>query len=171
MLDRRVIGKNYPAALNEIERGAIRRFVEAVGDNNPVYRDEEAARQAGYRAIPAPPTFLATLVGGVDLVDVLGIRQRSILVGEQSFEYYQPVCVGDHVFVTSKVVDLYEKLGTGGVMDFAVIEEEGRDERGDLFYRARRTLIVRPSLRPSEVVVTSGATQAMKLAQQQQVPR
>ncbi len=160
MLDRRVIGKNYPAALNEIERGAIRRFAEAIGDNNAIYKDDEAARQAGYRAIPAPPTFPATLTGGVDMLDVLSIRSRSILVGEQSFEYYHPLCVGDRIYVTSRVVDIYEKLGTGGVMDFAVIEDEGRDERGELFFRARRTLIVRPPVRTSEVVVTSTAVPA-----------
>ena len=156
MLDRRVIGRNYPAALNEIEKGAIRRFAEALGDPSPIYREEEAARAAGYRNIVAPPTFAATLSGGVDMRDVLNISQRSILIGEQSFEYYHTLCAGDRLMVTSRVVDIYEKLGTGGVMDFAVIEDEGRDERGELAYRGRRTIIVRPPLKPQEVVVTSG---------------
>jgi acyl dehydratase len=148
MLDRRVIGKNYPAAVNEVEKGSIRRFAEAIGDPNPLYRDEEAAKALGYRSLVAPPSFPATLTGGVDLREVLGLKDRQVLVGEQSFEYHHPICAGERLLVTSRVVDIYEKLGTGGVMDFAVIEDEGRDERGELYYRARRTIIVRPAIRP-----------------------
>lgn len=148
MLDRRVIGKNYPPALNEVEKGAIRRFAEALGDPNPIYHDEEAARAAGYRSLIAPPSFPATLSGGVDVREILALKDRQVLVGEQSFEYYRPVCAGDRLLITSRVVDIYEKLGTGGVMDFAVVEDEGRDEGGELYYRARRTIIVRPPIRP-----------------------
>jgi len=148
MLDRRVIGKNYPAALNEIEKGAIRRFAEAIGDSNPIYLNEEAAKAAGYKDLVAPPSFSATLTGGVDLKEVLALKDRQVLVGEQSFEYHHPLCAGDRLLVVSRVVDIYEKLGAGGVMDFAVIEDEGRDERGELYYRARRTIIVRPPIRP-----------------------
>lgn len=147
MLDRRIIGKNFPSLLNEIEKGAIRRFAEAFGDNNPIYRDEAAAQAAGYRNVVAPPTFPATLGTNVDFIEVLGIRHRSVLVGEQSFEYHQPICAGDRIVVSSRVVDMYDKTGAGGVIDFAVIEDEGRDEKGQLIYRARKTLVVQPVLR------------------------
>jgi acyl dehydratase len=150
MLDRRIIGKNYPAAVNEVEKGAIRRFAESIGDSNPIFRDEAAAHTAGYRSIVAPPTFAATLTGGVDFLSVLAINPRHVLTGEQSFEYHQPICAGDRLLVSSRVVDIYEKMGTGGVMDFAVIEDEGRDEKGELAYRARRTIIVRPPMRTPE---------------------
>ena len=36
----------------------IRHWVEAMGDHNPVYVDDEAARDAGYPGIIAPPTML-----------------------------------------------------------------------------------------------------------------
>ena len=36
----------------------IRHFVEAVGDENPVYTDEKAARAAGFPGVIAPPTML-----------------------------------------------------------------------------------------------------------------
>lgn len=150
MLDRRIIGKNFAPALNEVEKGAIRRFADALGDNNPLYKDEDFAKANGYGGLLAPPTFPTTFYGGVDLREVLGIAQRSILIGEQSFEYYQAICAGDRIMVTSRVVDIFEKLGSGGVMDFAVIEDEGRDERGELIYRSRRTIIVRPPVRASE---------------------
>lgn len=144
MLDRRFIGKSYPAALNEVEKNAIRRFADALGDPNPLYWDEEVAKQAGYRSLLAPPTFPATFGGSEDVVALLGLGNRSVLVGEQSYEYHEPICAGDRVMVTSRVVDIYEKVGTGGTMDFAVIEDEGRDEKNNLIYRGRRTMVVRP---------------------------
>ena len=36
----------------------IRHWVEAMGDHNPVYVDEAAARDAGFPGIIAPPTML-----------------------------------------------------------------------------------------------------------------
>jgi len=147
MLDRRVIGKNYPPVLNEVEKGAIRRYADAIGDVHPLYHDADAARSAGYRGLVAPPTFPAMLSAGIDVLEVLGVQSRSVLVGEQSFEFYEPICAGDRLLVTSRVVDIYEKMGTGGVMDFAVVEDEGRSEKGELFYRARRTIIVRPPMK------------------------
>ena len=158
MLDRRVIGRNFPPALNEVEKGAIRRYAEAVGDLNPLYLDEEQAKAAGYKGLLAPPTFPATFQAAMEVREVLSIQSRSLLVGEQSFEYYQPICAGDRLYVTSRVVDIYEKLGTGGVMDFAVIEDEGRDERGELYYRARRTLVVRPSIKADTTTVIGNPT-------------
>ena len=38
------------------------RYAQAVGDLNPLYFDEEAARAAGYRTLVAPPTFLDHVV-------------------------------------------------------------------------------------------------------------
>ena len=36
----------------------IRHWVEAMGDHNPVYVSDEAARAAGYDELIAPPTML-----------------------------------------------------------------------------------------------------------------
>ncbi|MDP1921805.1 MAG: MaoC family dehydratase N-terminal domain-containing protein, partial [Myxococcales bacterium] len=44
MLDRAAVGRTTPPTLNEVERGAIRRFAEALGDYNPIYFDAEYAR-------------------------------------------------------------------------------------------------------------------------------
>jgi hypothetical protein len=36
MYDRSELGKSTPAVLNEVEKGAIRRFAESLGDYNPI---------------------------------------------------------------------------------------------------------------------------------------
>ena len=96
--------------------------------------------------------FRSDVSWNVASLAVLGIAglTLNVLIGEQSFEYHQPICAGDRLLVTSRVVDIYEKMGTGGVMDFVVVEDEGRDDRGELVYRARKTIIVRPPMRPPE---------------------
>ena len=44
-----------PDAVNQ---AMIRHWVEAMGDENPVYTDEEAARAHGFSGVIAPPTML-----------------------------------------------------------------------------------------------------------------
>lgn len=143
MLDKNAIGRSSPPTLNEVEKGAIRRFAEALGDYNPIYYDEEYARASGYPTIVAPPTFPASFHSAADLRELLGVGIKSLLHAEQAFEYERPILAGDRIYVSTKVADVLEKTGPAGKMDVAVIEDEGRDEEGTLVFRARRTLVVR----------------------------
>ena len=59
-----VLGVESKPTVHEVERGAIRRFADAVGDPNPLYRDPDAARDAGYADVIAPPTYLRALTAG-----------------------------------------------------------------------------------------------------------
>lgn len=143
MLDKNAIGRSSPPTLNEVEKGAIRRFAEALGDYNPIYYDEEYARASGFPTIVAPPTFPASFHSAADLRELLGVGIKSLLHAEQAFDYERPILAGDRIYVSTKVADVMEKTGPAGKMDVAVIEDEGRDEEGTLVFRARRTLVVR----------------------------
>jgi acyl dehydratase len=144
MLDKNAIGRSSPPTLNEVEKGAIRRFAEAMGDYNPIYYDEEYARASGYPTIVAPPTFPASFHSAADLRELLGVGIKSLLHAEQTFEYDRPIFANDRIYVSTRVSDVLERSGpTGARMDVAVIEDEGRDEEGNVVFRARRTLIVR----------------------------
>ena len=145
MLDKNAIGRSSPPTLNEVEKGAIRRFAEALGDFNPMYYDEEYARAAGYPTIVAPPTFPASFHSAADLRELLGVGIKSLLHAEQAFEYERPIFAGDRIYVATRVAEVLERTGPAGKMDVAVIEDEGRDEEGNLVFKARRTLVVRAS--------------------------
>jgi acyl dehydratase len=145
ILDKKAIGRSSAPTLNEVEKGAIRRFAESIGDFNPIYYDEEYARASGYPTILAPPTFPASFHSAADLRELLGVSIRSLLHAEQTFEYERPIMAGDRIYVTTKVADVLERIGPGGKMDVTVIEDEGRDEEGNVVFRARRTLVVRAS--------------------------
>ena len=79
-----------------IEAGHIRRFAEAIGDPNPIYVDEAAARAAGHPRIPAPPTF-ATALRPNDPREGLDIDWKKLLHGEQELTYHRPLYAGDRV--------------------------------------------------------------------------
>jgi acyl dehydratase len=143
MLDRSLIGRVGEPVLHEIEKNAIRRFAEALGDPSPLATDEAVARAAGYPSLVAPPTFALALASNERFRHSLDLGTRNILHGEQSFEYARPIVAGDRITVRSKVADVQERAGASGPMDVIVIEDEGRDDKGELVFRTRATLILR----------------------------
>ncbi len=116
MVNREMIGKPLPGFTFEIERGKIREFAKAIGDDNPIYQDVEAARAAGYRDLPIPPTFPTTFArwGILDKnapkVD-LGIPLARVLHGEEEYTFLAPICAGDVVTGTGIMTDVQEKSG------------------------------------------------------------
>ena len=61
---RDAIGVESEPVTHEVEKGAIRKFAEALGDANPLFNDEEAARKTRYGGMIASPTFLRSMSGG-----------------------------------------------------------------------------------------------------------
>ena len=144
MVDRNAIGRKSKPALNEVEKGAIRRFAEALGETNPIYYEEAAARAAGYRSVVAPPTFPTTLRAGSDLRENLLLAPgKHLLQAEQTIEYARPLVAGDKLTVTSRVADISQRNTPSGMTDVVVIEDDGRDDAGELVYRARALWVVR----------------------------
>ena len=58
-LNQALVGKAYPAIRYEVGREKLREFAVAVGETDPIYHDEAAARAAGHPDLPAVPTFAA----------------------------------------------------------------------------------------------------------------
>ncbi|MFI1826050.1 MaoC family dehydratase N-terminal domain-containing protein [Streptomyces sp. NPDC020412] len=121
-LDRSLIGTTSPELVVDVERGRLRFFAKATGQTDPVYRDLDAARAAGHRDLPVPPTFLFCL--GMDVpnpfehLEKLGIDPVTVLHGEQGFEYLAPVYAGDTLTYSTRISDIYEKKG--GALEFLV---------------------------------------------------
>ena len=154
MVDRNAAGREAKPGINEVERGAIRRFAEAIGETNPIYFEEAAARAAGYRSVVAPPTFPTTLRAASDLREGLLLSQgKHLLQAEQSFEYARPIVAGDKLTVRSKVVEVSQRNTPSGLTDVVVIEDEGKDETSAVVYRSRQLWVVRtaPKHAPGEL--------------------
>lgn len=145
MIDKQWIGHDLGRSVLPIERGRLRFFAKAIGETDPVYTDEAAARDAGYADLPAPPTFLfaAELDSGAffALLERLGVPLGKVLHGEQRFEYLAPVVAGDTVTVSSRVADLYEKKN--GALEFIEIESQAVNQHGAPVARLRSVTVVR----------------------------
>ncbi len=143
MIDKSLVGRVSEPVVHEVEKGWIRRFAEALGDANPIYQDEQAAKAAGYPGLVAPPTFPAALTANERFRHSLDLGTRSLLHGEEHFDYVRQIVAGDRITVVSRVADVQERSGPSGALDVLVIEDEGRDERGELVFRTRSTWILR----------------------------
>ncbi len=143
MLDKTLIGRESEATVVEVEKGAIRRLADAVGDANVVHTDEAAAHSAGFPSLVAPLTFPAVLSLNERFRHSLDLGTRSLLLGEESIEYGRPIVAGDRLTVKTKVADVQERAGTSGATDVLILETEGRGAEGEFVFRTRETYILR----------------------------
>lgn len=145
MIERHWIGHALGASVLPLERGRLRFFAKAIGETDPVYTDEAAARDAGYTDLPAPPTFLfaAELDSGAlfALLERMQVPLAQVLHAEQDFEYLAPAVAGDTVTVRSHVADLYDKKG--GALEFMEIASEARNQHDTIVARLRSVIVVR----------------------------
>ncbi|MBS0446017.1 MAG: MaoC family dehydratase N-terminal domain-containing protein [Proteobacteria bacterium] len=145
MIDKKWIGHELGRSVLALERGRLRFFAQAIGETDPVYTDESAARDAGYADLPAAPTFLfaAELDSGAmfGLLDLLGVPHEKVLHGEQSFEYIAPVVAGDVVTVSSRIADIYDKKG--GALEFIEIESRVTNQHDSHVANLRSLTVVR----------------------------
>lgn len=135
------VGKESRPVKNEVEKGAIRKFAEAIGDPSPLYRDEEYAASSRYGGIIAPPTFSRTFDYGE--IEGLQIPKEGLIHGEQFFEYAKPIRAGAVLYCSTKLASCYEKEGKSGKMTFVVYEQKGVDEAGELVFKTRSNIIIR----------------------------
>ena len=137
------IGKKWPAAVYQVGREKIREYANAVGETNPIHHDPDAAREAGFRNVVAPPMFCtvysAPAMGPAILDPELGINLAAMVHGSQVFEWGEPVCAGDSITTTPRFVDFSEKDGKA----FYVFESVSVNQDGDQVVKATWTNIVR----------------------------
>lgn len=142
-LDKSIIGKTGKPFTVPIEWSKVREFARAIRDPNPIWFEPELAKKE-CGGIPVPPTFLqaASFWMDSDSMPPMPFDLRRILHGEQEFELFKPILVGDVLTGTSRVSDLYEREGgRGGKMTFMVTEIEYKNQKGEKVAIARATLI------------------------------
>jgi acyl dehydratase len=137
------VGKSYPPFEYEVGREKIREYARAVGEEDPVHHDREAAQAAGFRDVVAPPMFAVVYsAGGVGpaLFDSeVGMDFAKMVHGGQEFVWGEPVCSGDVIVTTGEFKDYSEKDGK----QFFVFESVSTNQEGQEVCRATWTNIVR----------------------------
>lgn len=142
-LNQSLKGKTYDAIEFTVERERVNQFCEAIGEEDPVFRDPEEARRAGHPDQLAPPTFptvMQILASAQVVLDQdLGLDYTRVVHGEQAYEWRRPIVVGDALTGTPRIADIYSR----GPNEFLVIEAEITDADGDVVCVGRSTLLSR----------------------------
>ena len=109
------VGKQWQPVAYEVGLEKIREYARAVGEENPVHLDREAALAAGFRDVVAPPMFCvvysAPAMGPAVLDPEVGINLAAMVHGSQEFVWGEPVCAGDVITTQPRLADVYEKDG------------------------------------------------------------
>lgn len=140
-------------APEELGRAAFRYFALAVGDDNPLYTDDAAARAVGFDGVIAPPTLVCETNQGVvrpmddegyvgHTWDLPVTGCRKIRAGH-TYTFGRPVRPTDRVVTTWELTELTEKEGSDGTaMLFVTSVATYRDAAsGDLLATNTDTII------------------------------
>ena len=138
------VGKRYESVTYAVGREKVKEYAEAVGETNPIHLDVEAAREAGYDDVVAPPMF-AVVYSGPALETALfdpdlELDFAQMVHGGQEFRWGPLVGAGDEITTTMTVKEIYER----GPMGFYVLESESERD-GENVSTGTWTFIVRGS--------------------------
>ena len=142
-IDRTLIGSSAAPFAVEVEKGAIRRFAEAVGDRAEIYFDETFARSLGYAGIVAPPTFPTTFRPPSKPAWIRGLDEGRFLAGEQGFRYWRPIVAGDRLECALRLTDVQDKRSSRGSMELIIQDLVITSAAGDMVCVNRRVVIYR----------------------------
>ncbi len=154
-------------AVDRVEAGAIRRYVQAIMDDDPLFHDPELHDAMNGPVAPAlfpvsmfrrplgtedplsaraeDPTFDGLVVAmGERLPEIVPLRHLALLNGGAEFEFYRYARVGEIVSQLSRYADIVERQTSKGPMIFVTIETDYFGSDDDLLLRARKTTIRRP---------------------------
>ena len=121
-MNREMVGFAYPPSEPFVVTAkSIQDFANAIGDDNPAYFDDVAARALGHETICAPPTFpiLVTMEAMKDAFNdpALGMDFARVVHGDQRFAYHHPIQVGDELVVITHI-DEIRSLGNNDAATF-----------------------------------------------------
>jgi acyl dehydratase len=159
---KKYIGQQVGASIFEVEKEPIRRFADAVDDQNPLYWDEEYAKKSRYGSIISPPGFISSpwyagravkwgkknpATEGLGRADLMMALVQAgywrALDGGMEYEFFKPVKAGDTIKSASVVKDVMEREGRTGKMAFMITETTYTNQKGEVVAKARGTSIHR----------------------------
>jgi len=161
-------GEPQTAAM-PLERDTLRRFVQAIMDQDPAYYDEAYAAKTKFDGLTAPPLYpvhafrlpadvpdpLAVVARDPSADGTAGIMgvsfglppiespYRRLLNGGNEIEFYRSLRVGERVVAQPKYADVTLKEGKSGHMLLVTVETRFTNEAGEPLLLNRQTLIWR----------------------------
>jgi acyl dehydratase len=162
------VSTDHEFAPEAVEAGAVRRFAQAIMDDDPVYWQEgpATARHGGPVAPPLFPTAMfrrpfgtpdpfaeqagnpdydgAGTIATMGLPEILPFRGYNVLAGGSEVEFTRYAKWGERVRVRSSYADIEAKQTSKGMLFLIHILSEFTTTEGELLMRVRRTSLRRP---------------------------
>lgn len=126
-----------------VELGAVRRMALCVGDLDPIHFDEAAAKARGYRGVVAPWPLLWLYFFTCSIYEHDFPFGKATVHGQDDYEFFEPMIVGDVITVRTAMVDAKLKHGKVGRLGQVVSERRFTNQRGELCAVLRTTLFRR----------------------------
>jgi 3-oxo-4,17-pregnadiene-20-carboxyl-CoA hydratase alpha subunit len=132
----------------EVATSDVRRYVEATGDHNPLWLDDEVARSAGYRGRVVPPMLVIDLVWRLKHTDAGRMTDRVPLPAnytdtrnvESETEWLEAVYIGDRISIRHRIRDIVARPGRRGLGVYISRETEYVRADGRLVARVVQTV-------------------------------
>lgn len=149
MIDTNDDGKRLGTVRFPIDRSKLMELARALGDEDPVWHDPEAARAAGFDGVPVPPTVTVLADhwrpgGALAMVEALDLDLARVLHGEAEWELLRPLRAGDELTADQRLERVTTREGKrGGTMRLLAVLTEFSDAGGEVVVRRRDTIIER----------------------------
>jgi acyl dehydratase len=139
----------------EVTAQAIRRFAQAIGDDDPLYHDAAYAASTRHGGIVAPPLFCQSLAyddlppallppdGSPRETAALPVPAQRLVGGSSDYRIERLVRPGDVITVTTRPGQVTTKTGRSGTLYLIEVETVFTDAQGALVARERATYIKR----------------------------
>ncbi|GAB4583669.1 fused (3R)-hydroxyacyl-ACP dehydratase subunits HadA/HadB [Nocardia sp. IFM 10818] len=140
---RSVVGRRYRVDdFYEVGREKVREYAGAVQDFHPIHWNDQAAKDFGYAATTASPTFTC-LLGGMArraLTEILaGYDLTASVQTDQVYEFHRPIVVGDRLTANLSLHSFRQAFGG----DLLVIEIAVTNQLDEAVVTTRTSLIAR----------------------------
>lgn len=126
----KMIGMQLEPFTYKVELSKVRELALAIDKNQSSLQKED----------DIPPTFPTVIDywgSPYSIFDFLGLNLEKTLHGEQEFEYFGKIKVGDDITVHGEIEDTYSK----SAMNFIVIKQRFVNQEGETVVIGRSTLI------------------------------
>ena len=126
-----------------VEYGAVRKMALAVEAFDPIHYEEAAALERGYRGVVAPWPLLWLVFFNCSAFGLRFDFGKVTVHGQDSYEFHEPMIVGDTITVTASVRNTSVKQGRSGLMGMLFARREFRNQHGQLCAVLETTLLRR----------------------------
>ena len=123
------VGMEFPPVKFEVTKELVKKYCEAVGDENLIYHDADAARKQGFSGVIAPPTIVC--IYAIPSALLSGFKPKVIpppgnIHYRQEYEFQNAAKVGDRIQVKSVVIEKEIRKGR----KFVTIESQYVNQDG-----------------------------------------